>query len=158
MTDLNSLVERHWTLNESLCDDQLSSSFQEDAALTCLKDGYTVCKGGRVQLPCLWKDDQTFIPSNFDYARKRLRSLLQSKLLRDSSVKNAYDGVFKQWEKESIIHRIVVANPRTDGYYWAHFPVCRPDRETTKVRPVFDGAAKHGGCLLYTSPSPRDRG
>ena len=41
-----------------------------------------------------------------------------------------------------------MANPREDGYYWAHFPVCRPGRETTKGRPVFDGAAKTAGMCI----------
>ena len=86
LTDLNSLVERHWVINESIQDDDLSSSLQEDKALGQLKQGYKVCEGNRVQLPCLWRNGTSMIRSNFDYARQRLRSLLQSKLLRDGSI------------------------------------------------------------------------
>ena len=148
LTELNGLVERHWVINESMRDDDLSSSMLEDKALGQLKQGYKVCEGNRVQLPCLWRDGTNMIRSNFDYARQRLRSLLQSKLLRDGSVRKAYDAVFRQWESDAIVRSIYVYNPREDGYYWAHFPVCRPGRETTKVRPVFDGAAKvSGNCI-----------
>ena len=130
---LDDKVERYWKCSEALNDEVYSSSLQEDEVMDRLHRGYTVCEGNRVQLPCLWKNDTPHVKSNFDYAKKRLTSLLQSKLLQDEGVRAAYDAVFQQWENDSIIQRIVVSNPRDDGYYWAHFPVCRPGRETTKV-------------------------
>ena len=40
--------------------------------------------------------------------------------------------------------------------------VARDDRESyiimrEKARPILDSVDRHGSCLLYTSPSPRDR-
>ena len=148
LSNLNDLVERHWDINDSLQDDSLSPSLQEDVAMKKLHSGYTVCLDNRIQLPCLWKSGTSDIISNFDYARKRLLSLLKSKILRDEKILSAYSDVFQQWENDQIIQRVFVQDPRQDGYYWAHFPVCRPGRETTKVRPVFDGAAKHDGKCI----------
>ena len=51
--------------------------------------------------------------------------------------------MFSQWEKDEIIKQVYVDNPRKNGFYWAHFPVIKKDRQTTKIRPVFDGKAKN---------------
>ena len=64
--------------------------------------------------------------------------------MRNKDIKDAYDQVFQAWEKDGIIQQIQVHNPRKQGYYWPHFPVCRMDKTTSKVRPVFDGAKKKG--------------
>ena len=41
-----------------------------------------------------------------------------------------------------------IENPRKDGYYWPHFPVCRLDKATSKIRPVFDGVTKTGQSCI----------
>jgi hypothetical protein len=56
------------------------------------------------------------------------------------------------------IERVVDPNPtRPNLWYWAHFPVIKSEKETTKIRPVFDGAAKFRGiCIndyIMTGPS-----
>jgi hypothetical protein len=74
------------------------------------------------------------------------------KLLKD------YADVIKKWEASGYIERIVDPNPtRKDLWYWAHFPVVKEEKETTKVCPVFDGAAKFkGSCIndyIHTGPT-----
>ena len=145
---LNEQIERFWSINESFHDNDLSTSLQEDTALTQLRNEYTICDNNKIQLPCLWQADLPRIAPNFDYAKKRLESLLHSKALSQGNLFEAYGDVFKSWEKDSIIHRIVLERPREEGYYWPHFPVCKPGRETTKIRPVFDGAARHQGVCI----------
>jgi hypothetical protein len=48
------------------------------------------------------------------------------------------------------IHRKVQdENPkRPNVLYWAHFPILKEEKETTKIRPVFDGAAKFRGVCI----------
>jgi hypothetical protein len=65
-----------------------------------------------------------------------------------------YQNVFHKWEKSGYIERIEEENPaRRNMWYWAHFPVIKADRETTKIRPVFDGAAKFRGDYIFTGPT-----
>ena len=129
-------------------DEELATSIEEDEAYTRLKAGYRI-EQGRVVLPCLWKDGTSNILPNYDYARGRLRSLLKTKIMNEENIKKAYEEVFNQWETDGIITQITLTDPRKKPtYYWPHFPVCRPDKTTTKVRPVFDGAAKVAGSCI----------
>jgi hypothetical protein len=64
-------------------------------------------------------------------------------LLRD------YGEVIKKWEKSGYIERVVDPNPtRPNLWYWAHFLVIKSEKETTEIRPVFDGAAKFRGICI----------
>ena len=121
---LLSMVERHWIIHDQM-EEEEEPSHWEDMMANLMRDRFSQAKDGRITLPCLWKPDCPPVKNNFDYALVRLRSLLNSKLLRDPKVREAYDQVFKKWESEGIIESIRVDNP---------------------------------SCLLYTSPSPRDRG
>jgi hypothetical protein len=69
-----------------------------------------------------------------------------------------YADLIKKWEASGYIERIVDPNPtRKDLWYWAHFPVVKEEKETTKVCTVFDGAAKFkGSCIndyIHTGPT-----
>jgi hypothetical protein len=61
---------------------------------------------------------------------------------------NDYHQVFKKREASGNIEKIVDTNPaRVNLWYWAHFPIVKEEKETTKIRPVFDGAAKFSRSL-----------
>ena len=70
-----------------------------------------------------------------------------------------YDAIFKMYENEGIIKRVdTIDDPGNPGevHYLPHRPVVKYERETTKVRPVFDASAKSRGPslndCLYTGP------
>jgi hypothetical protein len=61
-----------------------------------------------------------------------------------------YNAIFKQWEKQGYIEQINDPYPDRQGmWYSPHFPIVKMHKETTKIRPVLDCAAKYGG----TSPN-----
>ena len=66
---------------------------------------------------------------------------LKKKLDGDENLKKEYDAIFRMYEKEGIIKRVNKAedlgNPG-EIHYLPHRPVVKNERETTKVRPVFD--------------------
>jgi hypothetical protein len=71
---------------------------------------------------------------------------------------NNYHQVFKKWELSGYIEKIVDTKPAiVNLWYWAHFPIVKEEKETTKIRLVFDGAAKFRGvCIndyIRTGPS-----
>ena len=68
---------------------------------------------------------------------------LSKKLERDPKLKNRYDSVYIDLEKDGIIHEI----PQHEWKLNKQFPTCyrpviREDSLTTKVRPVFDASAQ----------------
>ena len=68
---------------------------------------------------------------------------------------NAYSHVFREYEKKGYIKK--VSTPESNcNVQWLlpHFPVIRPDIDTTKVRVVFDAAMKYEGKSLNDALRP----
>lgn len=66
---------------------------------------------------------------------------------------NAYSHVFREYEKKGYIKK--VSTPESNvQWLLPHFPVIQPDRDTTKVRVVFDGAMKYEGKSLNDAIRP----
>lgn len=65
-----------------------------------------------------------------------------------------YDSIFKDYEREAIIERVPVeeiAKEAGTTHYIPHRPVVREDKETTKIRAVFDASCKVNGPSLNES-------
>jgi hypothetical protein len=97
--------------------------------------------------------------NNYEYAKKRLFALLGSRLMTTkANLRQDYEEVFKKWEKLGYIERAIDTNPtRPNTWHWAHFPIMKEQKETSKIKPVFDGAAKvKGECIndhIQTGPT-----
>ena len=73
----------------------------------------------------------------------------------DRNLANVYQGVIDDYLKKEYIRVVPTSEPRPDGeWFLPHFPVVRPDRETTKVRIVFDASAKLNEKSLNTEALP----
>jgi hypothetical protein len=97
--------------------------------------------------------------NNYEYAKNRLFLLLGSKCItsNDKLLKD-YGEVIEKWEESVYIEKVVDPNlTRLNLWYWAHFSVIKSEKESTKIRLVFDGAAKFRGiCIndyIMTGPS-----
>jgi hypothetical protein len=68
-------------------------------------------------------------------------------------VSASYDNIFEEYLKKGYVRKV----PRAvEGNQWflPHFPVIRNDKTTSKVRIVFDAAAKHDGKSLNDAVLP----
>ena len=75
-------------------------------------------------------------------AERRLQ-LVEKKLQKNTQLANAYQGVIDAYLKKEYIRVVPTSEPRPESeWFLPHFPVVRPDRETTKVRIVFDASAQ----------------
>ena len=97
-----------------------------------------------VALP--WKEDCLPSSNNYGMCESRLRSLHQ-KLKAKPELLSEYDNIIKEQEQNGIVERAPVKNIENDleakrVHYSPHHAVVRKDRETTKVRVVYDGSAK----------------
>ena len=106
-------------------------------------------------LPLKSKDE--FIPDNFRLAYRRFMIMVSTKLDNDPQLKRDYKDVFESYERDDMIEEVKDSGIPGKIHYLPHHPVVRSDKETTKVRPVFDASSKEkGGKSLndFLHPGP----
>jgi hypothetical protein len=141
---LDRLVKNFWLDQSTPGDDNLLTPIQEDLLMKKIQQSFVKLPSGKLQLLCLWKDETRDIPNNYDMCKRRLVSLLGSKLITDTAkLLGNYNDIFRKWEEKDNIEQVLDTFPRRKGVWQApHFPVVKMDKETTNIRPVFDCAAK----------------
>ena len=98
------------------------------------------------------------LPSNYQLSLKRLTGLF-SRLRRDPPLLQEYDAVIQEQISKGIVEVVSGSElgDRGDTHYVPHHAVVRQDKETTKLRVVFDASAKSTGPplneCLYAGPS-----
>ena len=100
---------------------------------------------GKFEVSVLWKPAQPNMSPNFSYAVKRDSQIFASRRMTEETFQ-AVNNIFLDYERKGYIRRIQLKDPyNCEGQFLPHFPVFRLDKETTKLRPVFDGAARMNG-------------
>ena len=98
------------------------------------------------------------LPDNYDLCRKRLARLLQ-KLNQDPKFLHEYDTVIRDQLHRGIVEVVPESAEPVDGrvHYLPHHAVVRTDKQTTKLRVVYDASAKMNGPslnnCLHTGPN-----
>ena len=112
----------------------------------------SIVNGTRYATKLPFKTDHDLLPYNFEVAKTRLQNLKQ-RLLKEN-IFETYDKIFKDYEECEIIKRVLFDEiPQDPGkvHYLSHRPVLREDKETTKLRTVFDASCANNG--LYAGPN-----
>ena len=143
--DLNVTLKRFWDLKTL----SIVPQSQEENELTPLEkiaqkkvEQSLSYNGDRYEVSVPWKQDRPNLPNNRQMAERRLQ-LVEKKLQKDTQLANAYQGVIDDYLKKEYIRVVPTSEPRPESeWFLPHFPVVRPDRETTKVRIVFDASAQ----------------
>ena len=150
---LEKQLSKFWDL------ESLGISPQENSVYETFKDRIEFVNGWyQVRLP--WKQDHPLLPDNFTLAQRRLIPRLQ----RNPNLLEEYDSIIKDQEEKGIIERVTSSEDIEVGktHYLSHHPVLRQDKDTTKVRIVYNASAKSssgtslnsclypGPCLLKT--------
>ena len=88
---------------------------------------------------------------NYLLAAHRLKGL-RTRLWKDKGLMIQYNKIFKDYLDNGIIERVETpADNKELVHYLLHHPVVREDKETTKVRAVFDASS-----IMKTQPSLKD--
>ena len=105
----------------------------------------------RVSLP--WKHFHQSLPDNYHLSQNRLHGLL--KRLRQNPALLDYDHIIKEQIEKGIVEDApTVGGDPTRLHYLPHHAIIRRDKDTTKLRVVYDASAKRDGkpslndCLL----------
>ena len=128
----------------------MSSQFEKFTQQTSLKQG-------RYEVHLPWKESHPPLPDNYELCRKRLDRLLK-RLRQNPERLQQYDAVIRDQLRQGMVE--VVANPtQCEGrvHYLPHHAVVRQDKQTTKLRVVYDASARADGPslndCLYTGPN-----
>ena len=103
---------------------------------------------GRYEVAILWKEEFPSLPDNREEGKKRLLCLEKTLLKKPEVVRRYKEAMNANVQKGYV--RKLETNEAEDGpsWYLPHFLDIREDRETTKVRRVFDSAARRNGLFL----------
>jgi len=143
---LSSMLHRFWD-TESL---GIIDKDGDDESPTFLQRLQFNHKRYEVALP--WKENHPDIPDHFLLSLNRLR-YLQRKLLKSPPLLEEYDSIIREQLKSGIVEPVVesvvnppeantVVNLKHSVHYLPHHGVIRQDKQTTKLRIVYDGSAK----------------
>ena len=112
------------------------NSFEEN-----LKD--VTHDGIRYNIGLPWKETEakSVLSCSYNSNYNRLRSLLLQ-LQKTPTLLEEYDRIFKEQEENNIIEKVPEEQYQAESTFLPHHAVVRQDRDTTKLRIVFDGSAK----------------
>ena len=96
------------------------------------------------------------IPDNFSTAKSRLNSL-QRKFEKEPSLFENYSDIIEDCKSQGIIEEVKDSGKLGNVHYLSHQPVVRTERDTTKLRIVFDASSKTSNepslnQLLHSGP------
>ena len=147
---LNEQLRSFWEL-ESLgitrAEESVHDNFKKNISF---KDGrYEVC------LP--WKEFHDPLPDNYTLSVRRLEGLVR-RLKQTPKLLEEYNNTIQDQIRRGIVEVVPRSEKTQEGrtHYLPHHAVVKSDRDTTKLRVVYDASARLGGPslndCLYTGP------
>ena len=150
METLDDTLRSFWDLKSLGIKDPDQSVFAEFEESIQFQDG-------RYEVSLPWKDPHPVLPDNYQLCLKRLQSLLRH-IRQDPVTLQEYDSVIQNHTKQGIVQPVedLESKEVVKVHYLPHHAVIRQDKETTKLRDVYDASAKSDGPsvnnCLYTGP------
>ena len=147
-------IRKFWELDAIGIKEETSPAMtaEEKAAVEKVSESLKF-KDRRYEIGIPWKDGEPKLADNYEVTFKRLESQERSLRKKGTDVMKAYNQIFEDYERKGYIREVPKSEAR-EQWLLPHFPVFRPDKETTKVRTVFDAAMKHEGKSLNSAIRP----
>ena len=118
--------------------------------------------GERYEVNLPWLENRPEISSDFELCVNRLKSL-QRRMLKEPELIEEYNQIIEDQMRQGIVEKVPAEEDKVKEsksmHYLPHHAVIRRDRETTKLRVVYDGSAKPSGSnhslndCLQTGPN-----
>ena len=99
-------------------------------------------KDGRYEVSLPWREFHQPLPDNYNLSLRRLKGLLQ-RLRRDPKILQEYCTIIQDQLDRDIIEMVESHDKHPSRiHYLPHHAVVRQEKETTKVRIVYDASAR----------------
>ena len=103
---------------------------------------------GKYEVELPWKEGHPELPDNYHLSLKRLHGL-SKRLKQDPAILREYNSIIQDQLRRGIVEMVEpVADSPHQIHYLPHHAVVRCDKETTKVRVVYDASARSDGPSL----------
>ena len=149
--ELDSTLRSFWEL-ESLGIEEVANDPVYDRFASTLQ-----VKNERYEVSLPWREYHDDLPDNYSLSRRRLHGLLK-RLQQNPEVLREYDSIICEQLERGIVEE--VKDPEVT-HYLPHHAMIRQDKETTKVRVVYDASARSSGPslndCLHTGPKFNQR-
>jgi len=131
---LDEIVKRFWDL------ETLGIKETETDVIDEIVQKITLNEEGRYEVSLPFKETSPIIPDNFKTSKQRLMSLLRN-LKKNPEKLQSYDKIMKEQFAQGIIEP--ANEPAAPGqvHYLPHHGVVRDDKNTTKLRIVYDASS-----------------
>jgi hypothetical protein len=138
--EVEAILRKFWEIEEVNCDKKLST--EEEMCETHFLNNYYRDETGRyvVRLPTK-KDFELELGDSLLMARRRFYGLLQ-RLEKHPKLKQAYEQFMEEYQTLGHMDKIAMKEIKAPFYVLPHHAVFKTDSSTTKLRVVFDAAAK----------------
>ena len=148
MFALSDLIRRFWEIEETSQANALTELTAEERKAEDLVKSSYIKVDGHYQVAIPWKDGRPDLPNNYKSALSRLENT-ERKLKCDSQLAEAYQRVISDYVQKGYVTKIEGQDIKAQAkWFLPHFPVVRVNKETSKVRPVFDASARYKNVSL----------
>ena len=150
----DDILRKFWELESIGIKEEsgMQMTVEEKAAMTKVAETLTF-ENGRYTVGIPWREGEPKLGNSYEAALVRLKSQEKSLKRKGPDIMKAYSHVFEEYEKKDYIKKIPKSETK-EQWILPHFPVIRLDKDTTKVRVVFDAAMKHEGKSLNDAIRP----
>lgn len=145
---LERSINRFWEVENMPLTDRKELSPEDSCAVKKVEETLKVGQEFyEVSLP--WKENRESLTNNYKSAVKRLENT-EKGLQRDKQTYEKYSKTITSYEEKGYIAEVQSTDIESElkCWYLPHFPIIKPEKETTKVRIVFDASARHKGVCL----------
>ncbi|XP_064486068.1 uncharacterized protein LOC135398613 [Ornithodoros turicata] len=114
-------------------------------------------KDRRYEVSLPWTDKKEELLPNLQAARTRLQSLTR-RLMKDRVLMEEYDAAIRLYEQNGHAEKVPTGESDNVVYYMPHRAIIKRERETTKIRIVFDASSSSSNDpslndVLHAGPS-----
>ena len=145
---INSTLKQFWEVEHSgILDSKLPLKAEDKHATEIATDSLTF-SDDHYEVAIPWKAGAPKLANNYRMAKQRLENT-EKKLTKNPEVAQTYIDTIQKYLDKGYIRKVPQEeNDGEQSWYLPHFPVLRPEKETTKVRIVFDASATYEGISL----------
>ena len=159
LEDLNVSLKRFWEVESVKSDPEHPVMSKEEKHALFQARRSLLNDGERYEVAVPWQEDRPYLSNNYEMAFNRLKNT-EKRLLKNEELATDYTAIIHHYEQKRYVIKVNPEKELTpEGRVWflPHFPVCRPDKTTTKTRIVFDASAKNNGISLNDTilPGPK---